>query len=81
MIRPWIVSNPILCLGLRGLTIYWCAVTSALIFFKTSTGFLLRVAQTRAGAGHVINAGLFQALKESRLFQIDPDLGIGKGAL
>ncbi|KAF8465294.1 nucleoporin Nup186/Nup192/Nup205 [Kalaharituber pfeilii] len=51
--------------------------TFALIFFKAATGFLLRVAQTRSGAGHVINAGLFQALKDSKLFQVDPDLGIG----
>ncbi|KAI5811026.1 nucleoporin Nup186/Nup192/Nup205 [Peziza echinospora] len=52
-------------------------VPLAMAFFKTSTGFLLRVAQTRVGAGHVINAGFFQAVKQSELFNIDPDLGIG----
>lgn len=45
--------------------------------FKAATGFLLRIAQTRAGAGEVINAGLFQALRECQLFSVDPDLGVG----
>ncbi|KAL7272150.1 hypothetical protein RUND412_005058 [Rhizina undulata] len=45
--------------------------------FKAATGFLLRISQTRVGAGHVLNAGLFQALRESRLFSVDPDLGVG----
>jgi nuclear pore complex protein Nup205 len=45
--------------------------------FKAVTGFLLRVSQTRPGAGHVLNAGLFHALRESQLFSVDPDLGVG----
>lgn len=45
--------------------------------FKAATGFLLRIAQTRPGAGEVINAGLFRALRECQLFSVDPDLGIG----
>lgn len=45
--------------------------------FKATTGFLVRIAQTRVGAGHVINAGLFKALRESKLFSVDPDLGVG----
>lgn len=44
--------------------------------FKTTIGFLLRVSQSRIGAAHVINSGLFQALRECRLFSIDPDLGL-----
>ncbi|KAA8910012.1 nucleoporin Nup186/Nup192/Nup205 [Sphaerosporella brunnea] len=44
--------------------------------FEAATGFLLRVAQTRSGAGQVINAGLFQALRDCQLFKADPDLGI-----
>ncbi|KAF8425168.1 nucleoporin Nup186/Nup192/Nup205 [Tirmania nivea] len=51
---------------------------SALAFLKPSMGFLLRVAQTKAGARHVINARLFTGLKGSRLFEYDPDLGIGR---
>lgn len=51
---------------------------SALVFLKASMGFLLRVAQTKAGARHVINARLFTGLKGSRLFEYDPDLGIGE---
>jgi nuclear pore complex protein Nup205 len=45
--------------------------------FNAATGFLFRIAQTRVGAGHVINAGLFQALRECELFSVDPDLGLG----
>ncbi|PWW71808.1 hypothetical protein C7212DRAFT_302801 [Tuber magnatum] len=45
--------------------------------FKATTGFLVRVSQTRIGSGYVINAGLFQALRESHLFAADPDLGVG----
>ncbi|KAI5807110.1 nucleoporin Nup186/Nup192/Nup205 [Geopyxis carbonaria] len=45
--------------------------------FKAATAFLLRIAQTRPGAGQVINAGFFQALRECELFSVDPDLGVG----
>lgn len=45
--------------------------------FNATTGFLYRVAQTRTGAEHVINAGLFQAIRECPLFMADPDLGFG----
>lgn len=45
--------------------------------FNATTGFLYRVAQTRTGAEHVINAGLFQAIRECSLFMADPDLGFG----
>ena len=45
--------------------------------FKATAGFLVRVSQTRVGSGYVINAGLFQALRESHLFAVDPDLGVG----
>ena len=46
--------------------------------FRAATGFLLRIAQTRAGAEQVINAGLFQALRGCQLFSVDPDLGVGQ---
>ena len=45
--------------------------------FKAATGFLQRVSQTRYGAGQVLSAGLFQALRECQLFSVDPDLGFG----
>ncbi|KAJ8608970.1 hypothetical protein MRB53_039409 [Persea americana] len=40
---------------------------------------LLRIAQTRAGAVLVLNAGFFPAVSESRLFSTDPELGFDIG--
>jgi nuclear pore complex protein Nup205 len=39
---------------------------------------LLGLSQTRFGAAAVLSAGLFHSVKESGLFAIDPDLGVGK---
>ncbi|KAI4243829.1 MAG: hypothetical protein L6R42_010621, partial [Xanthoria sp. 1 TBL-2021] len=39
---------------------------------------LLTLSQTRPGATQVINAGLFQTIRDSGLFSVDPDLGICK---
>lgn len=47
-----------------------------MIAFKAATGFLIRISQSRSGAAQVINSGLFQALRECRLFSLDPDLGL-----
>jgi nuclear pore complex protein Nup205 len=55
-------------------------ITMIMKAFKAATGFLLRVAQTRNGAGQIINAGLFQALRECMLFNVDPDIGISKSS-
>lgn len=41
----------------------------------------MRVAQTRFGSGVVFNTGLFQAIKDSGVFAVDPDIGVGKTAL
>ena len=38
---------------------------------------MLRFSQTRFGAGLLFDAGLFQAVQESGLFSVDPDIGIG----
>ncbi|KAF1815066.1 hypothetical protein P152DRAFT_392377 [Eremomyces bilateralis CBS 781.70] len=37
---------------------------------------LLRICQTRTGAIQILNAGLFQAVRESQLFSADPDIGL-----
>lgn len=37
---------------------------------------LLQISRTREGAGHILDAGMLQAIRESLLFRADPDLGI-----
>lgn len=49
-----------------------------LSYCNAKLALLLQIAQTRFGAATVLNAGLFNAIKESGLFAIDPDLGVGK---
>jgi len=49
-----------------------------LSYYEGKLSLLLRISQTRLGASYVTNAGLFQAVQESGLFSVDPDLGIGK---
>jgi nuclear pore complex protein Nup205 len=39
---------------------------------------LLEVSRNRKGAGYLLDAGLLQAVRDSRLCQADPDLGFGK---
>ncbi|KAI5843714.1 nucleoporin Nup186/Nup192/Nup205 [Tricharina praecox] len=51
-------------------------IKGIMIAFKAATGFLIRISQSRSGAAQVINSGLFQALRECRLFSLDPDLGL-----
>ena len=48
-----------------------------LSYYDSKFTLLLSISQTRAGAAHIINAGLFQAVRASGLFTVDPDLGIG----
>jgi len=45
--------------------------------YSASLSLLLRLAQTRFGASQVINAGFFTAIRESALFDADPDIGFG----
>lgn len=49
-----------------------------LSYYEGKLSLLLRISQTRLGASYVINAGLIQAVQESGLFAVDPDLGIGR---
>jgi nuclear pore complex protein Nup205 len=51
-------------------------VTSLLSYYDASLSLLGRICQTRVGAAHVLNAGLFQAIRDSRIFAVDPDIGL-----
>ncbi|KAL8716655.1 MAG: hypothetical protein Q9225_006036, partial [Loekoesia sp. 1 TL-2023] len=47
-----------------------------LAYYDSKLALLLTLSQTRYGATQVMNAGLFQMVRESGLFSVDPDLGI-----
>ena len=49
-----------------------------LVFYEAQLALLQQLSQTRLGAMHVLEAGLFEAVKESQLFAADPDIGLGK---
>lgn len=49
-----------------------------LAYYDSKLALLLTLSQTRHGAAQVINAGLFQTVRDSGLFSVDPDLGICK---
>ncbi|KGY15104.1 hypothetical protein PABG_12054 [Paracoccidioides brasiliensis Pb03] len=46
------------------------------VYYDTHLCLLQQLAQSRVGAERVLDAGLFQAVKESQLFATDPDIGI-----
>lgn len=47
--------------------------------YTSILSLLLLIAQTRIGATHIINAGLFPSLRESGLLSTDPDIGLDIG--
>lgn len=49
-----------------------------LAYYESLLSLLQQLCQTKRGAIHVLNAGLFEAVRDSRLFAADPDLGIGQ---
>ena len=49
-----------------------------LSYYETKLSLLLSISQTRSGAVHIVNSGLFQAVRGSGLFSVDPDIGVGK---
>lgn len=49
-----------------------------LSYYEALFSLLQKLCQTKPGAAHVLNAGLFAAVRESRLFAADPDIGIGE---
>ncbi len=49
-----------------------------LSYYHSKLSLLLTVSHSRPGADHVMTAGLFESVRESGLFLVDPDLGLGK---
>ncbi|KAI1907363.1 hypothetical protein LOZ64_005925 [Ophidiomyces ophidiicola] len=47
-----------------------------LVFYEAQLSLLQQLALSKAGAVQLLNAGLFQAVQESRLFAADPDIGL-----
>lgn len=54
------------------------AVKYILSVFDARMLFLLEMSRTREGAAAMLDVGLLQTIRDSLLFQADPDLGIGK---
>lgn len=48
-----------------------------LSYYESKFSLLLSIAQGREGAIKVMNSGLFQSIRASGLFLVDPDIGIG----
>lgn len=48
-----------------------------LSYNESKFSLLLSIAQSREGAIKLINSGLFQSIRASGLFSVDPDIGIG----
>ncbi|KAF2744995.1 hypothetical protein M011DRAFT_470011 [Sporormia fimetaria CBS 119925] len=44
--------------------------------YEASLALLLRICQSRLGSAYVLNAGLFQAIRQSGIFRVDADLGL-----
>ncbi|KAI5304548.1 hypothetical protein KEM56_006365, partial [Ascosphaera pollenicola] len=51
-------------------------VQALLVYYQTHLAFLFGLARTRIGAERLLEAGLFQAVRDSQLFIADPDIGI-----
>ncbi|CAI6341212.1 unnamed protein product [Periconia digitata] len=51
-------------------------VPALLSYYDASLALLLRICQTRIGAAYVLNASLFSSIRESRIFDVDPDIGL-----
>ncbi|KAF2138835.1 uncharacterized protein K452DRAFT_320940 [Aplosporella prunicola CBS 121167] len=47
-----------------------------LSFIDANLSLLLRISQTKLGAACVLNAGLFQSVRDSQIFAADPDFGL-----
>ncbi|KAG5291064.1 cullin, nuclear pore complex subunit Nup192 [Histoplasma capsulatum G186AR] len=47
-----------------------------LVYYDAHLSLLQQLSQSRIGAERILDAGLFQAVKESQLFATDPDIGI-----
>ena len=49
-----------------------------LFYYESKLSLLLTVSHSRIGANYVMTAGLFEVVRDSGLFSIDPDVGLGK---
>lgn len=47
-------------------------------YYESKISLLLTISQSRTGAVYVMNAGIFQAVRTSGLFSVDPDIGVGE---
>ncbi|KAI4173910.1 MAG: hypothetical protein LQ343_002678 [Gyalolechia ehrenbergii] len=47
-----------------------------LAYYDSKLALLLTLSRTRHGATQIVNAGLFQMVRDSGIFSVDPDLGI-----
>ncbi|KJF61357.1 nuclear pore complex subunit [Coccidioides immitis RS] len=47
-----------------------------LLFYEALLSLLQQLSQTKMGAIRLLDAGLFQAVKESQIFAADPDIGL-----
>ncbi|EEP80157.1 conserved hypothetical protein [Uncinocarpus reesii 1704] len=47
-----------------------------LVFYEALLSLLQQLSQSKIGAIHLLDAGLFQAVKESQIFAADPDIGL-----
>jgi nuclear pore complex protein Nup205 len=52
--------------------------TFVIKLLQARLALLLEISRSRSGAGYLLEAGLLQAIRDSRLCQADPDLGFGK---
>ncbi|RMJ22781.1 Nuclear pore complex [Aspergillus sp. HF37] len=50
--------------------------TLLLSYYESLLSLLQQLCRTKNGAIHVLNAGLFEAVRDSQLFSADPDIGI-----
>ncbi len=47
-------------------------------YYESKLSLLITISQSRVGAVHVMNCGIFSAVRASGLFSVDPDIGIGE---
>lgn len=47
-------------------------------YYESKLSLLTTISQSRVGAVHVMNCGIFPAVRASGLFSVDPDIGIGE---
>ena len=73
MVR-YLIKRDLIVLTLMGIT----DVPLLLSFYRSKLSLLLTISHSRTGANQVMTAGLFETVRESGLFAVDPDLGLGK---